>query len=153
MIHAPYQYTSPAKPSTLVPKLAKTLHPTRWSTTLSSKVNLHHIINFRAVSKDKMAPTSPQNRGGRNPRSPPCTRSPQPDHSTRFLCFLTAVQERCPPRQQPSMERLKAKVKPLLIRVTVETIQCIRKCTNQRVAGPDLFLLRLINLDPITMNE
>ena len=31
--------------------------PARGSSTLSPKVNLHHEINFRAVSKDEMAPT------------------------------------------------------------------------------------------------
>ena len=30
--------------------------PTRWSATLAFKVNLHHEIDFRAVSNDKMAP-------------------------------------------------------------------------------------------------
>jgi len=48
------------------------LRTTRWSTTISSKVVLPAAINFRAVPKDKMAPTSPQNRGERNPRRPPC---------------------------------------------------------------------------------
>ena len=37
---------------------------TRWSATLSSKVNLHHAINFRAVSKDTMAPPFREFEGG-----------------------------------------------------------------------------------------
>ena len=44
--------------------------PTRRSTTLSSKVKLNQAINFRGVSEDETAPTSPQNRGERNPRRP-----------------------------------------------------------------------------------
>ena len=38
---------------------------------VSSKVNLHHVINFRPVSRNRMTPRSPQNREGRNPHSPP----------------------------------------------------------------------------------
>ena len=38
---------------------------------VSSKVNLHHVINFRPVSRDRMTPCSPQNPEDRNPHSPP----------------------------------------------------------------------------------
>ena len=40
----------------------------------------------------------------------------EPDNSR---CFSTAVQERCPPRQKSRVERLKAKVEPLITEVTV----------------------------------
>jgi hypothetical protein len=43
------------------------LPSTRWSATLSSKVNLHHEINFGAVSNDKMAPNLPPILGGAKP--------------------------------------------------------------------------------------
>ena len=37
------------------------------------------------------------------------------------VCVCCAVKERCPPRQKSRVERLKAKVEPLLTYVTVET--------------------------------
>ena len=42
---------------------------TRQSTTLLSKVNLHHAIDVRAVWNDEMAQTSLGIPGERNPRS------------------------------------------------------------------------------------
>ena len=48
---------------------------------------------------------------------------PPPCMSISSLCFSTAVQdrkERCPPRQESRVERLKAKVEPLLTEVTME---------------------------------
>ena len=39
---------------------------TRRSTILSSKVDVHHAMNFRAASKDKMAPTRGLFLGGCN---------------------------------------------------------------------------------------
>ena len=55
-------------------------------------------------------------------------RNVNPENSTCSLCFSTAVQdllteneeERCPPRQKSRVERLKAKVEPLLSQVTLE---------------------------------
>ena len=42
------------------------LGSTRWAATLLSKVDLHHAIDFSAVSNKEMAPTAPQNRGERS---------------------------------------------------------------------------------------
>jgi len=44
---------------------------TRWSTTLSLKVNLPHAINFRAVGGANLVTYHPRMLGQRNPRAPP----------------------------------------------------------------------------------
>jgi len=49
-----------------------TQHTTRRSTTLSSKVNLHRAINFRATLKEKNGSNFKRISGERNFRSPPC---------------------------------------------------------------------------------
>ena len=43
----------------------------RWTTTLTSKVRLHHAINFSAFFM-QIRTYLADFRGGRNPRSPPC---------------------------------------------------------------------------------
>ena len=43
-----------------------------------------------------------------------------PAKVTDFLCFATALKERCPPRQKSRVERLKAKVEFIFTRVTVD---------------------------------
>ena len=51
------------------------LRTTRWSTTISSKVNLHHAINFGALCGANLATRwsrSPPIRGEQNLRTPPC---------------------------------------------------------------------------------
>ena len=54
---------------------------TRWSTTLSPKVNLHHVINFRALCV-QFRLRNPRISGQRQARTPPCgpsaKRSPLP---------------------------------------------------------------------------
>jgi len=52
---------------------------TRWATTVSSRVNLHHTINFGALCGADLVTRwsrSPQNRGERKPRTPPWGPSP-----------------------------------------------------------------------------
>jgi len=44
---------------------------TRWTATLSSKVNLPHIINFRALCRANLVTRPPKIQGGRNPCGPP----------------------------------------------------------------------------------
>jgi len=59
-------------------RFLKRAGPTRWATTFSSKVNLHNTINFRALCGANLVTRwsrSRQNRGGRNPRTPPCGRA------------------------------------------------------------------------------
>jgi len=46
-------------------------HPTRWTTTLSSKVNLPHAINFRAVCGANLG-TIPTDFGGNETRAAYC---------------------------------------------------------------------------------
>jgi len=60
-----------------------TADPHGGAPTLSSNVNLHHTINFRAVSNDKMAPTSRGFPGGRNSLEKPPDLDPFFDDLTR----------------------------------------------------------------------
>ena len=56
-------------------KKKKTKHAhlaTRWSTTLSSKVNLSHAINFRALSGVNLAMSHARIWGQQDLRTPPC---------------------------------------------------------------------------------
>jgi len=45
---------------------------TRWSTTLSSKVNLQYAFNSRALCGGNVVMQHPKTQGEPNPRAPPC---------------------------------------------------------------------------------
>ena len=59
-----------------LPKSTPVDQTTRWRMTLSSKVNLPHVIIFQALCGKKMVTYHPRYWGQRNPRTPPSSEGP-----------------------------------------------------------------------------
>ena len=62
-------------PNDFINTFCEMISSTRWGTALPSKVNLRHRINSRALCAANLVTRcsrSPQNRGERNPPTPPC---------------------------------------------------------------------------------
>ena len=71
--------------------------PTRWSTTLSSKVNLPHAINFRALCGANLVTLHPGVPPKRNLRTPPCGIEPfQCIYQCTIFVFQQPAQAACP---------------------------------------------------------